>query len=120
MIRASPANGSSSPAPSQGNWQFLLRQDWQDIGILASPTSVDKATGASISYTNDNIAKNATWATHATAAVVYTLINDLGPGPQVTPFYQSFAGYVTVNKLYNSDLRLSSKNLDTLSGGGVL
>jgi hypothetical protein len=115
-LATSSSKASSSP---NGSWQFLLRQDWQDIGVLAIPTPVDKATGASISYSNDGIAKDETWATHATGAIVYQLLNDQGPG-QTTPFWETFASYATVNKLYNSNPKLASKNIDTLAGGGAI
>jgi hypothetical protein len=116
-VLAAP-NGAAKDADSP--WRILLRQDWQDIGILAGPTPIDKATGASISYNDDHIASNRSWAVHGTGAIVYSIIDDRGPAPQTAPFYRSFAAYATVNKLENSDARLVSKNVDTLTAGGAL
>jgi hypothetical protein len=50
---------------------FLLRQDWKDMGYGSCPDTVDKATGAQISYSDDEAVHNRIWAVHGTAAVLY-------------------------------------------------
>src|SRR5579862_9883347 len=95
------ATPPAKPALPAG-WSFLLRQNWSDIGVLGAPTAVDKATGATASFSNDLVAANRAWAVDGTAAVVYSGFNEQGPS-QTGPFHQGFAAYASVNKLYNSN-----------------
>jgi hypothetical protein len=127
-LQGLPVKGEAPTTPSalivsdapKSPWQFLLREDWQDIDLLGEPKPRDKATGASFSYTDDRVAHNSIWAAHGTAALVYRDFGGTGAGSIFDPFYRSFAIYGTVNKLYNSDSKLAAKNIDILAAGGAL
>jgi len=103
-----------APLCPQGLVFPLLRQNFEDIGLLGCPEDVDKATGASISYTDDYVAQNRSWAVNGTAAVVYASVNDKANRST------SVAAYVTVDRSQNSNKNLTSKNVDVIAGGGAL
>jgi hypothetical protein len=99
----------------------LLRHDWNDIGIIAGkqcPDTVDKATGAKISFTNDRVANNEIWSVYGTAALIYNSITG-NTANQITPYDTSAGAYVTVNRLTNSSTSQAKNNADTLAYGGV-
>jgi hypothetical protein len=96
----------------------LLRQDWQDVAIGSCPDTVDKATGAQISYSDDRVANNRVWSAQGTAALLYNSI--IANDPQaVSLFDTSFGGYVTIDRVMNSSPAKSSANVDTVAYGGV-
>ncbi len=114
-----PAERQYSPCPG---FNFLLRQNWQDTGIIAGkecPDSVDKATGALVSFTNDRVANNRIVAVNGTAALIYNNITGDIPG-QITPYETSFGIYTTINQSTNSAVAKAKSNVDTLAYGGVL
>jgi hypothetical protein len=96
----------------------LLRQDWQDVAIGSCPDTVDKATGAQISYSDDLAANNRVWSAQGTAALLYNSIIPNNP-QAVSLFDTSFGGYVTIDRVTNSSPAKSSANVDTVAYGGV-
>jgi hypothetical protein len=103
-------------------FNLLLRQNWADTGIIAGnecPDTVDKATGALVSFTDDQIAKNRTVLIDGTAALIYNSVTGDTPG-QITPYETSFGVYTTVDNSMNSAAAAAKSNIDTLSYGGVL
>jgi hypothetical protein len=145
ITKAAPAPGANSTAPKPDaittllsknenkpaaerqyskcpGFNFLLRQNWADAGIIAGkecPDSVDKATGAQVSYTNDRVANNRIVAIDGTAALIYNSIIGNTPG-QITPYETSFGVYTTVDQSTNSAVSKAKSNVDTLAYGGVL
>ncbi len=97
---------------------FLLRQDWNDIGF-GCPDTADKATGASITYTNDRVQRNSVWAIDGTAAVLYSA-NFPTFQDKSSISYFAIGAYTTVNKLSNSLISKSKTNVDTLAYGGLI
>jgi hypothetical protein len=97
---------------------FLLRQDWQDIGYLKCPQKVEDATGAQISFTDDRAASNRIWAMHGTAALYYSSVTG-DPSSPLTPYDTSVGTYVTVNRSLNSSAALMKSDIDKLAYGGM-
>lgn len=97
---------------------FLLRQDWQDIGYLNCPQKVDEATGAQISFTDDRAANNRIWAMHGTAALYYSSVTG-DPSSLLIPYDTSVGSYVTVNRSLNSNATLVKSDIDKLAYGGM-
>lgn len=134
---AKPAGGASPPA-KQGpvtaflgqnekdsayqksgcqGFGFLLRQDWKDMGYGNCPDTIDKATGAQVSYTDDRVAANRIWAVHGTTAIVYNA--NIPNKPDTYSFSRiGFGGYATVNRLTNSATSQAKSNIDTAAYGG--
>jgi hypothetical protein len=89
----------------------LLRKDWKDIDFATCPQSIDKASGAEISFSGDRVKKNTTWVVDGTSALLY---NFAGGG-----YVMSTGGYVTVNRTSNSSIKESDNNADKVAYGGV-
>jgi hypothetical protein len=101
-----------------GGLHFLLRDSWTDVGVLGCPTKVDKATGASISYSDDYVAQNRIWAAKGMAAIYYSDYNLINPGFSPGQWFdKSFGFYVEDNSNFNSSSKLASKNSDTRTAG---
>jgi hypothetical protein len=107
-----PAKGEAPPA-SRLTITPLLRQDFSDIWLFASPGPVGQASGATLSYTSDTIAKNDSWALHGMAALVFGYAGDYNG---VLGF--NFAPYVTIDRLKNSSPKLVKSDTDTVTLGG--
>ena len=102
-------------------FNLLLRQNWADTGIIAGnqcPDTVDKATGAQISFTDDRVAHNQVALLNGTAALIYNSVTGDTPA-QITPYEMSFGVFTTFDKSTNSALSQVKSNIDTLSYGGV-
>jgi len=115
---AKPAAVTTNNVSTCPGFHFLLRDSWSDTGPLWCPTDVKKATGASLSYTDDYVAKNRNWATKGLAGIVFSDVDRIYPG--VNPpqwFDRTFAFYVEDNSSYNSNSKLVSKNSDTRTAG---
>jgi hypothetical protein len=104
---------------------FMLRNSWADLGVLGpclgGGVSVDKAKGATASFTQDYVASNRIWAAQGMGAAVLSDC-DLSlrpkPGGGDSGFLEkSIAIYAQVNSSYNSNAKLASKNLDTRTAG---
>jgi hypothetical protein len=89
----------------------LLRQDWTDIDFATCPQTVDKATGAQISYSDDQVKKNTSWTVDGTAALLYNF--------SAGNLEMSTGAYVTVDRTTNSAVSAASSNVDKLAYGGV-
>ena len=88
------------------------------MGYGPCPDTIDKATGAQISYSNDRVANNQIWAMHGTAAVLYNSI--VANSPDEFDLYRtSFGLYTTINRSLNSSVTKSKSNVDTVAYGGV-
>jgi hypothetical protein len=75
-------------------WNFILRQDWKDLGNAAGaacPGSAANAQGAQISFANDLAAKNQIATINGTAALLFNSITGDVPAP--TPYAVSFGVY---------------------------
>jgi hypothetical protein len=119
------SNANKAPLDRQyspcAGWQFLLRQDWKDVGNAAGascPKPPDQAQGAQISFANDLAAQNRIVTVNGTAAILYNSITgDVAPP---TPFAVSFGAYTTVNNLSNSASSQTKSNINTLAYGGLV
>ncbi|MDX3965520.1 MAG: hypothetical protein QHD01_02835 [Bradyrhizobium sp.] len=100
-------------------FKFLLRQDWKDIGFLECPQSVDKATGAELAFANDIANHNRILSANGTAALVYSSLTS-DPPLWWTPYYTSFATYVTANRTTNSSPAFASADVEKLAYGAAL
>jgi len=98
---------------------FMLRQSWVDIGYVSCPQTVDKATGAEISYTDNRAKNNRTWAINGTAALVYNSLTG-NPGDPFVPYNVTVGTYVTTNRTMNSAAAAGSSDVDKIAYGGVL
>lgn len=90
---------------------FTLRKNWTDIDLGGCPQAVDKATGAMLSYSADQIKHNDAWSAQGTAALVYS---PTANGAFATGIYTS------VNKLTNSSKALVGSDIDTLGYGAFI
>lgn len=125
--KSNPSVGptATKPAPALSNnisacpgIYFMLRDSWSDVGVLGCPTAVKKATGASISYSDDYVAKNRNWATKGLAGIGYSEVNIIHPGASPGEWFdKSVAFYVEDNSSYNSNSKLISKNSDSRTAG---
>jgi hypothetical protein len=112
------AKGSSYQKDNCQGFGFLLRQDWKDMGYSTCASTVDQATGAQFSYSDDLVANNRSWLVHGTAAVLYSSETANKRGEY--DFYRtSFGSYVTVNRLLNSAVSQTKNNADTQAFGGL-
>jgi hypothetical protein len=119
---AGPSASNPAPAPSKNlsacpGVHFLLRDSWADAGVLGCPTDVSKATGASISYSDDYVAQNRNWAAKGMAAIAYSEVDLIHPGFSTGWFDKSVAFYVEDNSSRNSNSKLVSKNSDSRTAG---
>ena len=117
--RKPPSEQQYSQCPG---FNLLLRQNWADTGIIAGsqcPDTVDKATGAQLSFTDDRVKNNRTAIINGTAALIYNSVTGDTPG-QITPYEISYGVYTTVDQSWNSALAQAKLNIDTFSYGGVL
>lgn len=112
-------NSSKLPAVSNsifGNCPglgLILRKSWTDIDLGACPQPVAKATGAVLSYSNDQIKHNTVWTAQGTAALIYA-------PPISGPNVFSAGVYTSLNKITNSSGSLATSNVDTVGYGGFL
>jgi hypothetical protein len=114
------APGERQYSPCAG-WQFILRQDWKDLGNAvgaACPGSAASAQGAQISFADDLAASNRIVTINGTAAVLYNSITGDVPAP--TPYAVSFGAYTTVNNVSNSAVSQIKSNADSVAYGGLL
>lgn len=126
VLKAEPPAAQSAAAPAAalfknvspcGGLHFLLRDSWADVGVLGCPTSVKKATGASISYSDDYVAQNRNWAAKGMAALYYSEWDLIYPGFSSGWFDKSLGFYVEDNSNFNSSSKLASKNSDIRTAG---
>ena len=131
MAAAAPGP-AAAPAPDPmfklpPGVNVLVRNDWADLGILGgcplgpAATKTSDAKGASLSFTQDNVAANRIWAAQGMVAAVFSNCNtDLRPlpgGGESGFVERSIAIYTQVNSNYNSSVALASKNADTRTAG---
>jgi hypothetical protein len=118
-----PSASNPVPAPSKNlsecpGLHFLLRDSWSDAGVLGCPTDVKKATGASISYSDDYVAQNKNWAAKGMAAIAYSQVDLITPGFSPGQWFdKSVAFYVEDNSSFNSKKKLASTNSDSRTAG---
>jgi|GEM_PF-3028845 len=98
---------------------FMLRQNWTDIGFVSCPQTVDKATGAEVSYTDNKAKNNRTWAINGTAALVYNSLTG-NPDGSFVPYNITAGTYVTMNRVVNSAAAAVSSDVDKIAYGGLL
>lgn len=114
--KATPA---TSPSPT-GQWVSYLRKDFTDIYSIISPNSAPASTGATFSYTDDQIAKNAQLTGQGAIFGGYSY---LAPqfNLQSQPYLLGFAAgpYYTFNEARNTNSADISKNTDQQTYGGT-
>lgn len=98
-----PRPKGTVPPPPDQSLIFLLRKDFEDIGLLSRPTPTAKAGGAEFSYTRDNVARDTTFAGTGTIAVAYNYLNG--------DIYDRFIG-ITVSPYVSWNRELHSKKID--------
>jgi hypothetical protein len=102
------------PAPEV---TFLVRDSFADIWLFDKPTAVSSAKGATVSWSRDNIAHDATWSIHGMAAAAISIPGDYAPPGKISVLGASLAAYVQVDRENHSSL--TKKNADTIVGGGT-
>ncbi len=94
---------------------ITLRKTWTDIDLGSCPQAAKSATGALLSYSDDQIKHNDTWSAIGTAALIYS------PQPAIgSPYVFSTGVYTSLNKVTNSAAAQSSSNSDQIGYGGFL
>lgn len=106
-------------ASNDNKVRFLLRQDFTDIGLISSPNPNDKATGASLGYSGDQVAKNDALTLHGAAIAGYTFDYGYGPDETINLIAGSIGAYSTIDKLSNSSSKFTKQNRDIETFGGV-
>ncbi len=92
---------------------FTLRKSWTDIDLGGCPQAVKNATGALLSYSDDQIKRDTTWSAIGTAALIYA---PAASGPNVF----STGVYTSVDKVTNSAAAQASSNANQIGFGGFL
>jgi hypothetical protein len=113
-----PSERQYSPC---AGWNFILRQNWKDVGNAAGaacPGPAADAQGAQISFANDLAANNRVVTINGTAAILYNSITGDVPAP--LPYAVSFGAYTTVDDVSNSATSQIKSNIDTLAYGGLI
>jgi hypothetical protein len=116
-IKNPPPSAKANP-PEQSTWaqdHIFLRQSLKDLGTFSNPSALDKATGAQVSWTDDHVQKNRTWATQGLIGVKS---EDWGQGPANIQ-HQLVGTYFGWNSLENSGVKLKSKNIDDATFGFI-
>ena len=102
-----------------GPWQFVVRKDFADIGVLANAGgSAGKATGATISFSNDRVAKDVSWMLQGVGTLGYTFLDPAIGGLPID--YAQIGIYGGVNKFTNTNAAPVTKSLDNVIDGGYL
>ena len=96
------------------------RKNLTDINSLIFPNPDPTAVGASVSYSNNQVAKNITWAGQAAVFAGYRYMAP-NYAPAGEPFLLGFAigPYYTINANYNPYVSPPTKNTDTQTYGGA-
>jgi hypothetical protein len=89
-----------------------LRKSWTDIDLTDCPQDASKATGALLSYSNDQVKHNDIWTAQGVAALIHSTANQ--------PYRFSTGLYTSLDKITNSAIAKSSSNADTVGYGGFL
>jgi hypothetical protein len=113
-----PSERQYSPC---AGWNFILRQDWKDLGGIAGracPGPAADAQGAQISFANDLAANNRIATINGTAALIFNSVT--GDVPPPMPYAVSFGAYTTVDNVSNSATSQLKGNVDTVAYGGLL
>lgn len=120
VMAKSPQRTATLTNDSTGQWVAYLRKDFTDIYSINAPNSPASSTGATISYSNDQIAKNTIWSGQG---AVFGGYNYLAPqfGLNGQPYILGFTAgpYYTWNATFNSNSADASKNTDIQTFGGV-
>ena len=98
------------------SFKFLLRKDFSDIYLFSSIIPSDKAEGAEISWTRDQVSHDTIWATDGMAALIYTyFIDDYYSSSPLIGF--SVAPYLKVDKQFHS--KANDSDVDVVTTGGT-
>ncbi len=116
-----PANDRKAGEPDRST-TFILRRSFDEITALELPGKLKDATGAQLSYSRDNIARNTVWEAHGVAAIAFsTKYSDLTESQRFTPRTNyTVAPYIKFDRVSNSNPDQSSKSLGTLTPGVIL
>lgn len=105
-----PATTQDSSASWIANHVFL-RRSLKDLGSFQTPSALDKATGAELSWTRDGVELNRSWSTQGFLGVGFS---GWGEGGDAIQRYMVGA-YVEWNRLSNS--KLQKKDIDDVVYG---
>ncbi len=121
-------SGDNGQSPSTSVTDFLnnifgkcpglgitLRKSWTDIDLGSCPQAAKSATGALLSYSDDQVKHDETWSAIGTAALIYSPQQTVG-----SPYVFSTGVYTSLNKVTNSAAAQSSSNADQVGYGGFL
>jgi hypothetical protein len=117
-----PAKPEPSPvAPAQPEllqlppeWTVIVRKDFANIGIVNLPTPPSGATGATVSYSNDRVAKDVSWLIQGVGTVGYSF-------DPVGPFNYELVGvYGGINKFTNTANKPKTPSMDNVIDGALL
>jgi hypothetical protein len=114
VVKEGKGDDLQSPAPEV---TFLVRDSFSDIWLFDKPTAVSSAKGATVSWSRDNIAHDATWSMHGMAAAAVSIPGDYAKPGRISILGASLAAYVQVDREIHSNL--TKKNADTIVGGGT-
>jgi hypothetical protein len=116
----SKGQNEATPVNQPGQWVMYLRKNFSDIYSLTAPNSPPASTGATFSYSNDRIAKNAVWSGEG---AIFGGYRYLAPqfGLNGQPYVLGFAAgpYYTFNESLNTKSSDVSKNINTETFGGT-
>jgi hypothetical protein len=102
--------------PPDSPWSIVVRKDFANIGIISTPAPGAATTGATISFTNDRIAKDVSWMAQGVGTVAYTIQDN----PNEFINYAQVGVYGGVNSFSNTAAKPVTASLDNVLDGGFL
>jgi hypothetical protein len=114
-----PQKNPTKPSPIEPFF-FVLRKDYANIGIVSEPYT--GGTGATISYSDDRVAKNTSLAMQSLGVLGYRFANQFAsPGDNnLHLFYGILGVYGGANKVTNTNSKPTTPSADNIYDGGVL
>jgi hypothetical protein len=118
---AKNAKPATIPADdTAGQWVAYLRKDFSDLYSINSPNIPADSTGATLSYSLDQVARNSIWSGEG---ALFTGYNYLAPqfGLNGQPYILGFTAgpYYTWNATFNSNRADASKNNNVQTAGAA-
>jgi hypothetical protein len=122
-----PASPKFSVIPPP--FQFVVRKDFANTGVIAAGALAGKGTGATFSYASDRVAKNGSWTAQGVGIVAYHL-DDCAIDPLATtvrPYCAQIGIYGGIDKITNTSRSTSiatspgyQKSKDSVIWGGFV
>ena len=111
--QAQKASPEGDATDNSSGWHFILRDKFSDISIFSDPSNASDAKGAQLSWTNDAIAQNKSWAATGVTGMAYTWTAPENPvGAYIAGF--AIAPTLLFNRVTNSNAKLASKEVNLL------